>query len=126
MLDDYLTPNQKRNKMVAQLSLGDKWEARGEIRGEARGEIRGKAKGEQIKARLTVLRGYFKGQNAEFLADLCVLPLKEALELKTGYDAVKKAWQEKKIDISTLSRTTTLSEQEVQHVIDCLDSISLA
>jgi hypothetical protein len=118
MLDNYLTPNQKQNKMVAQLSLGDKW--------EARGKVLGKAEGEKIRARITVLRGYFKGQDSEFLADLCDLPIKEVLELVAGYETVKKAWQKKKVDISALTESAMLSEREVKFVIDCLDSELLA
>jgi Putative transposase, YhgA-like len=115
MLDNYLTPNQKQNKMVAQLSLGDKWEAIGEARGEARGERR--------KAHLTVLRGYFRGQQPDLLADICGLPLREVLDLKTAYDAIKTAWQGKKVNTLALSNSTMLSEQEVKYVIECLDSL---
>ena len=115
MLDNYLTPNQKQNKMVAQLSLGDKWEAIGEARGEARGERR--------KAHLTVLRGYFRGQQPDLLADICGLPLREVLDLKTAYEAIKTAWQGKKVNTLALSNSTMLSEQEVKYVIECLDSL---
>ncbi len=90
MLDNYLTSNQKQNKMVAQLSLGDKWEAIGEARGK---EI-GKEIGERQKAHFMVLRGYFRGQEPDFLADICGLPINEVIDLKIAYEAVKKAWQE--------------------------------
>jgi hypothetical protein len=121
MLDDYLTPNQKQNKMVAQLSLGDKWEAIGEARGKKIGEARGKEIGEKQKARLTVLRGYFRGQEADLLADICGLPLQEVLDLKIAYEAVKKALQDNKINTMALSNSTRLSEYEVKYVIECLE-----
>ena len=119
MLDNYLTPNQKQNNMAAQLSLGDKWEARG----EARGEAHGKELGKKEHARRSVLRGYFRGQQSDLLADICGLPLDEVLNLKTAYDAIKTAWQGKKMNTLALSNSTMLSEQEVKYVIECLDSL---
>jgi hypothetical protein len=118
MLDNFLTPQQKQDKMVARLSLGDKWEAIGEARGEARGEKK--------HARLSVLRGLFRGQHTDLLADICGLPLNEVLILRTGYEVVKKEWQAKNGNMTTLSTSTTLSQEEIKYILTCLDSMSIA
>ena len=126
MMDNYLTPQQKQEPMTVRISTADRWEARGEARGEAQGEARGKAigevRGEQKKAHVVILRGLFMGYKIESLQALAQVPQEEALVLAKGYDAVKKAWKKKKIEIPTLSQTTSLSEEEVQYIISCLDS----
>jgi predicted transposase YdaD len=122
LLNRILTPDQQQNKMVAQLSLGDKWEARGEKRGEKRGKTLGKKQ----EARLTVLRGYFNAIQTVILELLSGLPQSEVFALGKGYETVKKAWQEKKIDISALAKETTLNEEEINYVLNYLDSMPMA
>lgn len=122
MMDNYLTPQQKQEPMTVRISTADRWEARGEAHGEARGKAIGEVRGEQKKAHVVILRGLFMGYKIESLQALAQVPEEEALVLSKGYDAVKKAWKKKKVDIPTLSQTTSLSEEEVQYIISCLDS----
>ena len=114
MLNHLLTPNQQQNKMVAQLSLGDKWEARGEKRGKKQ------------EAHLTVLRGFFNRIQMDLLVLLSGLPQSEVLALEKGYEIVKQAWQDKKVDMSALVKDTPLSEKEIKYVLTYLDSMPMA
>ena len=56
------------------------------------------------------------------MQDLCGLSVEEVLVLKKDYDTVKKAWADKKIDMSNLTNHTTLSEREIISIITCLDN----
>ena len=118
-IDYYLTPQQK-GKMVA--SLGRQWLAEGKAEGITLGKAEGKKEGKKEKARLVVLRGYYRGYSAEALADLSLLPMEEVQLLAQGFDTLKKAGRNKNRDIATLAELTQLSEEEVSYVLTCLDA----
>ena len=121
-IDYYLTPQQK-GKMVA--SLGRQWLAEGKAEGitlgKAEGITLGKAEGKKEKARLVVLRGYYRGYSADALADLSLLPIEEVQLLAQGFDVLKKAGRNKNRDIATLAELTQLSKEEVSYVLTCLE-----
>ena len=102
------------------VTLGQKWEARGEARGEVRGEVRGEIK----KAHLVILRGCYRGYNADMLADLSQLPMEEVQNLEQGFSMIKKAWNKQQIDILTLIAQTKFTEDEVKFVLSCLNTPS--
>ena len=87
-IDYYLTPQQK-GKMVA--SLGRQWLAEG----KKEGKKEGKAEGKKEKARLVVLRGYYRGYSADALADLSLLPMEEVQLLAQGFNILKKTGRNK-------------------------------
>jgi Putative transposase, YhgA-like len=110
MLNTYLS-QEKQKKMATTAQV---WERRGERRGEKLGK--------KNQARLMVLRGHFRKQEAALLADLAFLPLKEVNILIAGFDAVKMAWLIDKVDLKDLMKKTTLSEEEILFIIECLNS----
>lgn len=84
------------------------------------GEIRGEEIGKEIEARLTVLRGYIKGYQAEVLSDLSGLSLANVMTLIANFNTVKKAWLDSNIHIATLTKETSLSEDEIKYIIERL------
>ena len=102
MLNTYLS-QEKQKKMATTAQV---WERRGEKRGM------------KHQARLMVLRGHFRKQEAALLADLAFLPLKEVNILIAGFDAVKMAWLIDKVDEKDLMHKTTLSDEEILFIIE--------
>ena len=108
----HLTPNQEKEMMTTVQT----WFHEGEQKGLQRGEQRTK--------RLTVLRGHFMRFKTNSLVKLSLLPLNEVSLLINGFDAVKKAWKKGKIDALELSKTTSLTKEEIDFVIECLESVA--
>jgi hypothetical protein len=109
MLKTYLSQEKQKDMTTAQIL-------------ERRGERRGEKLGKKYQARLVVLRGHFRKQEAALLADLAFMPLKEVNILIAGFDAVKMAWLIDKVDEKDLMHKTTLSEEEILFIIECLNS----
>ena len=102
----FLTPNQDKDMMTTVQA----WKQEGELKGELKTK------------RLTVLRGHFRKYKISALMDFSNLPLQEVQLLITGFDTVKKAWKKQNINVTELTATTTLSEEEIDFIVDCLES----
>jgi hypothetical protein len=72
MLKTYLSKEKQKDMTTAQIL-----------------ERRGEKLGKKHQARLVVLRGHFRKQDAALLADLAFLPLKEVKTLIAGFDTIK-------------------------------------
>jgi Putative transposase, YhgA-like len=114
MAQEYLSPKEEE-KMMTNAQI---WKQEGILIGEQRGE----QLGEHRKARLIVLRGYFKKQKAVFLADLAGLSLEEVAILIKGFNVVKKAWKKAAVSAADLAEKTTLTQLEVHSILQFLES----
>jgi hypothetical protein len=110
MLKTYFSQEEQK-KMVTTAQI---WEKRGEKRGEKLGK--------HSQARLTVLRGYFKKYSLDTMVDLSDLTLKEVLALTNGFDIIKEALKIKPVNIPVLITQTTLSVEEIEYVVQCLET----
>jgi Putative transposase, YhgA-like len=110
LIAQYLSPQQKEGVMTTyQL-----WK----IEGRQEGRQEGLQEGEQIKARLSVLRGKWNGWTAESLADMSELPLSEVNNLLAGYEDVYKFWTKNKGKTpKTLPKIAHLSAKEVSYLM---------
>lgn len=81
-------------------------------KGLEKGLEKGVEKGVLKKARLTVLRGKWKGATADYLADLSELPYPDVEKMLIDYDTVYQSWLDKKA-----AQVTHLSEEEVSYLI---------
>jgi hypothetical protein len=104
----HLTPNQEKEMMTTVQT----WRQEG------------RQLGKQEASRITVLRGHFMRFKTNSLAKLSLLPLNEVSLLINGFDTVKKAWKKGKIDALELSKTTSLTKEEIDFVIECLESVA--
>lgn len=104
----HLTPNQEKEMMTTVQA----WRQEG------------RQLGKQEASRITVLRGHFMRFKTNSLAKLSLLPLNEVSILINGFDTVKKAWKKGKIDTLELSKTTSLTKEEIDFVIECLESVA--
>jgi hypothetical protein len=91
-----------------------------EERAELRGELRGTQKGTLQKARLTVLRGKFRGATTDFLADVSELSYDEVENLLKGYNQVYDMWQTKDFENKVIDY---LSIDEVNYLLELFDKI---
>ena len=105
----FLTPNQDKDMMTTV----QVWKQEGRQEGELRGELKAK--------RLSVLRGHFRKYKISALVDFSNLPLQEVQLLITGFDTVKKAWKKQNVNVTELTAATTLSEEEIDFIVDCLE-----
>ena len=108
MLKEYLSSKEEKEMMTT----AQVW--------AKEGEERGKEIGKEIEARLSVLRGYIKGYQAEVLSDLSGLDLVNVMTLISDCNWVKKAWLNSNVHIATLTKETTLSEDEIKFIIERL------
>ena len=82
----------------------------------------GRQEGELKAKRLSVLRGHFRKYKISTLMDFSNLPLQEVQHLITGFDTVKKAWKKQNVNVTELTAATTLSEEEIDFIVECLES----
>ena len=106
-----LTPNQEKDMMTTV----QVW--------KQEGRQEGRQEGEQKNKRLTVLRGYARKYKMNVLTDFSGLPLQEVLALTNGFETVKKAWKKHNLNVTELTATTMLSEEEVDFIVECLESV---
>ena len=106
----FLTPNQDKDMMTTVQA----WKQEGSQEGELKGELKTK--------RLSVLRGHFRKYKTSILADISNLPLQDVQLLLTGFDTVKKVWKKQNVNVTELTATTTLSEEEIDFIVECLES----
>jgi hypothetical protein len=78
-----------------------------------KGLEKGLEKGVLKKARLTVLRGKWKGATADYLADLSELPYPDVEKMLEDYNKVYQSWLGK-----TEPKVTHLSKEEVSYLIN--------
>ena len=108
MLKEYLSSKEEREMMTT----AQVWTKEGEERGKEIGKV--------LAARLTVLRGYIRGYQAEVLSDLSGLDLETVVTLINDFNIVKKARLNAHTPFANLVKETTLSEDEIRYVIEQL------
>ena len=89
-----------------------------EERAEQRGEQRGISIGQHEKARLSVLRGRYRGASADFLADISELPYSEVENILKAYDQVRVMWLNRDFENKNIEH---LSISEVNYLLDLFD-----
>ena len=83
---------------------------------QQKGLEKGLEKGVLKKARLTVLRGTWKGATADYLADLSELPYSDVTKMLEDYPKVYQSWLDK-----TEAQVTHLSKEEVSYLINLFE-----
>ncbi len=78
----------------------------------------GRQEGSREKARLIVLRGRFRGNSAEILADLSELQYSEVDNMLKGYEEVYKFWSDKKVDKNSVIKSAHLADSEVRYLLN--------
>ena len=88
-----------------------------EVRDE-RAEQRGEQRGENKKARLTILRGLWRGLSNEFLADLSELSKDEVEKISIAFNEVNEMWKTKNFENKEIPN---LSIEEVNYLLELFD-----
>ncbi len=117
LLSDYYNntlPNLKDDVMTTYQEWKLTGRAEGRKEGREEGRQEGHQEGEVKKARLTVLRGRYRGAAIDFLADVSELPYKDVENLVKGYDKVYAKWLKRE----AIKSVEHLSAEEVRYLID--------
>ena len=118
LLKEYLSEKESNNM----LTTAQVWKQEGRQEGLQEGMQQGMQQGEYNKARLVCLRGIFMQQNASLLSDLTGLSTNEVNTLVQAFERVKRDFLLNDTNGKKLLCLSSLSESEVQYVIQCLEN----
>ena len=114
LLKEYLSEKEQKDM----ITTAQVWKQEG----VQQGMQQGMQQGQYSNSRIVTLRGIFRKQSPVLLSELTGLTLDEVNTLAKSFGVVEKAWKQETTDIKALMVASNLAQNEVQCILDSLES----